>query len=231
MNVGDVHRAEPPAVVLSDKSPDVKCTQLPHKLKGGYDGAVLSAVKKMGLSLGHFELWVDEHPGSVLSHLKHMPPAMQANVASTALFIRSANPGVDAKTSWREAAALVHCSEKYDINPDLATAMAHVESTFNPDAVSSKGASGVMQVMWGLHSDLLRSKGIEADDNAENPLYDPEKAIEAGCLLMSRYIKASDGSVQRALERYYGARSSVYRDKVNSNIVRIMIYRASLNQQ
>ena len=221
---------EPSVSVVRDKSPDVKSAQPPAVSKGRYDVSVLSAVEKMGLSLGHFDAWTDEHRGSFLNHLKHMPPSMQANVASAALFIRSANPRIDPKTAWREAAALVHCSEKYDINPDLATAMAHVESTFDPDAVSPKGASGVMQVMWGLHRDLLRSKGIEADDDAENPLYDPEKAIEAGCLLMSRYIKASGGSTERALERYYGARSSVYIGRVNNNIVRIMIHRASLNQ-
>ena len=105
----------------------------------------------------------------------------------------------------------------------LSTAVAHAESTFNPDAVSPKGAQGVMQVMWRIHNGLLVANGIEATPG-QNPLADPETAIDAGCLLLSRYIKAC-GSVQAAMERYYGGRSSSYRSKVNGNITKIMNHR------
>ena len=209
-------------VVLSRYSPN----KLPVGAKIGYSRYVVSAVGEMGLSLDHFDVWAAEHPGSVIKHVKYMPDAMQRDVASIALFIRKSNYRIDAKTSWREAAALVHYSAKYGGPSALTTAVAHVESTFNPNAVSSKGASGVMQVVWRIHNGLLQSNGIQATPG-ENPLSDPEHAIAAGCLLLSRYIRAS-GSVQKAMDRYYGGPSEGYYKRVNGNMARLMTHSANL---
>lgn len=188
-----------------------------------YDASVLRALKKMNLSMDHLDLWLSEHPDSALKHLRYMPSAMQRDVASTALFIRSCNKRIDEKTAWREAAALVHYSAKYGVPSTLTTAVAHAESTFNPGAVSPKGAAGVMQVMWRIHNGLLESNGITGKDS----LADPEKGIAAGCLLLSRYIKAY-GSVQTAMNRYYGGYSSGYQRKINRNMVKIATHHASM---
>ncbi|MDR1514484.1 MAG: transglycosylase SLT domain-containing protein [Synergistaceae bacterium] len=192
----------------------------------GYDASVLRAVREMNLVLDHFGAWLEEHPDSALARIRFMSSATQRNVASTALFIRKTNPKIDAKTAWREAAALVHYSAKYGVPFALSTAVAKAESTFNPDAVSPKGASGVMQVMWKIHKGLLNSNGIYAASGA-NPLSDPEKAIAAGCLLLSRYLRAY-GSLQLAMNRYSGGGSASYLRKVNSNIASIMNHEAEL---
>jgi soluble lytic murein transglycosylase-like protein len=151
---------------------------------------------------------------------------MQKDVASIALFIRKSNCKIDAKTAWREAAALVHYSAKYGVPVALTTAVAQAESTFNPNAVSSKGASGVMQVMWKIHNGLLRSNGIQATPGV-NPLADPEHAIAAGCLLLSRYIRVY-GSVHKAMDRYYGGPSAGYQRKINGNIAKLMRHQSKL---
>jgi hypothetical protein len=200
--------------------------QLPKGAKIGYDSSVVKVIKDMNLVLDHFDLWIAEHPGSALKHLKYMPEPMQEDVASIALFIRKSNFKIDAKTAWREAAALVHYSAKYGVPSALTTAVAQAESTFNPDAVSSKGASGVMQVMWKIHNGLLQSNGIYATPG-KNPLADPEHAIAAGCLLLSRYIRAY-GSVQKAMDRYSGMSSTAYQRKINVNISRLMSHRSKL---
>lgn len=187
-----------------------------------YDSFVLKILKKMTLSAGHLDLWIAEHPDSALRHLRYMPTGMQRDVASTALFIRSCNARIDEKTAWREAVALVHYSAKYGVPSTLTTAVAHAESTFNPRAVSPKGAAGVMQVMWRIHNGLLESNGITGKDS----LADPEKGIAAGCLLLSRYIKAY-GSVQTAMNRYYGGNSPGYQRKINSNMVKIATHHAT----
>jgi soluble lytic murein transglycosylase-like protein len=192
----------------------------------GYDAAVLRAVREMGLTLDHFDSWMDLHPETSLARVRFMPVRMQQNVASTALFIRKTNARIDAKTAWREAAAFVYYSAKYGVPSALATAVGKTESAFDPDAVSPKGASGVMQVMWKIHSGLLVANGIHAA-SSENPLSDPEKAIAAGCLLISRYIKAY-GSVQTAMDRYYGGSSASYKRKVNRNIASIINHHAQL---
>jgi hypothetical protein len=201
-------------------------TAAPPHTQIGYDVSVLRAIREMGLVLDHFDVWIEEHPGSSLARIRFMPPAMQRNVASTALFIRKTNPRIDAKTAWREATAFVHYSAKYGVPSALSTAVAKAESTFNPDAISPKGASGVMQVMWKIHKGLLNSNGIYAASGA-NPLSDPEKAIAAGCLLLSRYLRAY-GSLQMAMNRYSGGGSTSYLRKVNRNMASIMNHEAEL---
>ncbi len=201
---------------------------LPAGPQVGYDPAVLLAMKKMGLSIEKLDAWIDAHPDSTLRHIKYMSADMQKDVAGTALFIRKANNRIAPKTSWREASALVHYSGKYGVPSALATAVAHTESTFNPDAVSSKGASGVMQVMWRIHNHLLQANGITPTDGS-NPLADPEQAIAAGCLLLSRYLRAYD-SVASAMERYYGGKSASYQRKINRTIARLLDHHAKLYQ-
>ena len=210
------------APAFSRYSPD----RFPGGTEIGYSRYVVSAMKEMGLSLDNFDAWMAEHRESAIKHIKYMPSSMQKDVAGIALFIRKSNSGIDAKTAWREAAALVHYSGKYGVPSALTTAVAAAESTFNPNALSSKGASGVMQVMWNIHNGLLQSNGIRAVPG-NNPLADPEHAIAAGCLLLSRYIRAC-GSVQKAMDRYYGASSANYRRKINVNIAKLMTHRSNL---
>jgi soluble lytic murein transglycosylase-like protein len=162
----------------------------------------------------------------VIKHIKYMPVTMQKDVANIAVFIRKSNYRIDEKTAWREAAAFVHYSAKYGVPSALTAAVAQTESTFNPNAVSPKGAAGVMQVMWRVHNGLLQSHGIQATPGT-NPLADPEHAIAAGCLLLSRYIRAS-GSVRKAMDRYYGASSVSYYKRINVNIAKLMTHKAKL---
>ncbi|MDR1915810.1 MAG: transglycosylase SLT domain-containing protein [Synergistaceae bacterium] len=219
------------APMLFDKPPDSYYARYQYPgggrlsdAKVAYDPSVVAVVKEMGFTLEHFGAWQEEHPGSVVKNIKYMSAEMQRNVASTALFIRKSNCRIDVKTAWREAAALVHYSAKYGVPSILTTAVAKVESTFDPDAVSSKGASGVMQVMWRIHNGLLMSNGIQPTPG-NNPLADPEYAIAAGCLLLSRYIRAY-GSVHAAIDRYYGKNSASYQRKVNSGISSILTHRS-----
>lgn len=178
------------------------------------DPAVLAALEKMGLSKDHIELWSSEHPLSTLNNLKDMPAKKQRDVASVAAFIRSVNKNISPKVSWREACALVYYSAKYGVPTELAVGVAKTESRFNPSAQSKSGACGVMQVMWKVHSGMLQSKGIASK---KDHMFDPERGIEAGVMLISRYISAY-GTVQKALNRYYGGISTAYLKKVNKNM-------------
>ena len=182
-----------------------------------YDPLVMGNLKKMDLPFNAVDGWLLEHPDSSLRYLPYMSAVNQRNVAKLAEYIRDHNSRIDAKTAWREAAALVHYSNKYGVPTALVAAVAHTESTFDPSAVSSRGARGVMQVMWNVHYGLLSSNGI---DNIE-AMADPEKGIAAGCLLLSRYIRAY-GSAQGALNRYYGAISSSYQRKINTKMLRLL---------
>jgi hypothetical protein len=218
-----LERHNPARASAVDGAFSLKLHEMP---KVGYDLSVRRALRDMGLTVDRLDLWIKNLPGTALSHVRYMPMTMQQYVASTAIFIRKSNPRIDEKTAWREAAALVHYSSKYGVPYPLTIAVAQIESTFDPNAVSSKGASGVMQVMWDLHQQLLRANGIRPTPGS-NPLADPEHAIAAGCLLISRYLKAC-GSVQSALERYYGASSVSYQRKVNRNMASVMNHHSEL---
>ena len=59
------------------------------------------------------------------------------------------------------------CSEKYGVNSCLVKAVIHAESGYNPNAVSSKGASGLMQLMPGTARSLKVADRFNPKDNVE----------------------------------------------------------------
>ncbi len=179
-----------------------------------YDASIYTALKKQGLTEGHIGVWQDEHPLSTLNKLETLPPGKQKKVANIAAFIRKVNPKISHKTAWREACALVFYSVKYGVPSDLAVGIAKTESRFNPAAQSKAGALGVMQVVWRVHNGMLRAKGIAA---TRDHMFDPERGVEAGVLILSRYISAY-GTVQKALNRYYGGIAHNYVKKLNNNM-------------
>jgi len=160
----------------------------------------------MKLTPQHLYKWQAEKPTSLLLQIHQWPAEKQQMAAALALYIRSQNRNVSARDTWREAVAFVHYGEKYGLPVDMAVAVAQVESRFDPHARSSEDALGPMQVLWRIHSHLLKHHLglVSAKD-----LLDAEKGVGAGCLLLSRYLKVHD-TQKAALTRYLGAASTSY---------------------
>ncbi len=59
------------------------------------------------------------------------------------------------------------CSEKYGVSPSLVKAVIHAESGYNPQAVSRKGASGLMQLMPETAKSLKVANRFNPKDNVE----------------------------------------------------------------
>ena len=207
----NVKAVESKTAVIYD-SPGDKPSEQPAAPK--YDNSVSAALKRQGLTEGHLEVWQDEHPLSILNKLETLAPAKQKRVAAIAAFIRKVNPKLSYKTAWREACALVYYSDKYRVPYELAVSVAKAESRFAPTAQSRSGALGVMQVVWRVHNGMLRAKGIAAK---RDHMFDPERGVEAGVMILSRYITAY-GTVQKALNRYYGGIAHSYVKKLNNNM-------------
>jgi soluble lytic murein transglycosylase-like protein len=186
-----------------------------------YDSSVVTALKKMGLSPQHLDLWIQTQPESALQDLASLPGSLQRSVANVALYIRSHNSRVSPKVAWREAAALVKYTGRYGLPLPLAVAVAHTESRFDPNSQSNKGAMGVMQVVWRVHNGLLQAHGIET----KRQMFDPEKGIAAGCLLLSRYLKAY-GTAKKAIDRYYGGVADGYWRAVQDRMQRLVAHAA-----
>lgn len=180
----------------------------------GLHSSVRSSLKKMGLTAEHIDLWANEHPRSTLKFLGDMTEKKQQKVANVATFIRKVNRSVSPKVAWREACAMVFYSHKYNLPVDLIVGLAKVESRFNPSAYNRSGAMGVMQVMWKVHNGMLGAKGIAMK---RDHMFDPERGVEAGVLILSRYVNAY-GSMQKALNRYYGGVAHSYIRKINTNM-------------
>lgn len=83
-----------------------------------------------------------------------------------------------------------------DISAELVISVIHVESAFNPYAVSYVGAQGLMQVMPFWKNELGRG-----DDN----LIDVSTNLRYGCTILRHYLDREKGDWTRALARYNGS--------------------------
>lgn len=82
-------------------------------------------------------------------------------------------------------------SNKYSIPNKLLKAVAKVESNYNPNAVSSSGASGVMQLM----PDTARGLGV-------TDVFDVEQNIHGGAKYLSQLYKKYEGDLELTLAGY-----------------------------
>jgi LysM repeat protein len=85
--------------------------------------------------------------------------------------------------------ALGKAQEKYGLGSGedcfrIVKAMIETESSFDPNAVSSVGARGLMQVMKAAAEEM----GFKHDD-----MFDPQKNIECGVLYLAKYMKVFFG--------------------------------------
>ena len=83
------------------------------------------------------------------------------------------------------------CAAKYGVNPSLIKAVIHAESGYNPNAVSRKGASGLMQLMPGT----ARSLKV-------NNCFDPQDTVEGGVKYLRFLLDTFRGDVSLAVAAY-----------------------------
>ncbi len=87
--------------------------------------------------------------------------------------------------------AIEEAAERYQLDPALIKAIIMAESGFNPNAVSKRGAQGLMQLM----PRTARSLGVEDSFN-------PEANIHAGSEYLKRLLNRFDGNLELALAAY-----------------------------
>ena len=101
----------------------------------------------------------------------------------------------------RVMAAIVREARRNGLDPALVAAVIQVESHFDPFAVSSAGASGLMQLMLPTARWLLE-KGPEPKKVRPAHLFNPVFNIELGTGYLAHLMSRFDGDLTRALIAY-----------------------------
>lgn len=172
-------------------------------------------VDHIGIYVGNGKMIDAAHPGTSvrIENIVDSPTAIRRIVPNASqgvspgfaalaagLGLSSSSTGTSGLGSQTGASAFSSlfdsASTRYGLPDGLLSAVAKAESNFNPNATSSAGALGMMQIMPGT----AKSLGV-------NPL-DPAQAIDGAARMLSSGIKHF-GSVQLALAAYNAGSSAV----------------------
>jgi len=96
--------------------------------------------------------------------------------------------------------AIAMSAAKHNVDPNLVRAVVKVESDFNPNAVSRKGAMGLMQLMPATAREL----------KVKNP-FDPEQNVDAGVRHLKQLLENYGGDVNLTLAAYNAGSGAVAR--------------------
>lgn len=127
--------------------------------------------------------------------------------APTATPVRGAATGAPAKTGTAASAPPViqnlvqKTAGRFQVDPKLVDAIIRVESAYNPRAVSSKGAMGLMQLIPAT----AQRFGVK------NP-FDPRQNIRGGVTFLRYLLDRFNGNVPLSLAAYNAGEHRVGRD-------------------
>ncbi|MBM7565671.1 lytic transglycosylase domain-containing protein [Paenibacillus sacheonensis] len=121
----------------------------------------------------------------------NMMPTNGLNSLMPMLSSMNAQPDSNSGDSAGYEAWIDQAAAKYGIDPTLIKAVIHTESGYDPNAQSSSGAKGLMQLMDGT------ARGLGVANS-----FDPQQNIEGGTKFLSYLMRKYGGNEEAALAAY-----------------------------
>ena len=125
-----------------------------------------------------------DFPAALQSELKTQPAVAAPGYAAKKQTAGTAAPGDIGNL-------ITSAAKKYGVDPKLVSAVAEAESNYRPDAVSSTGAVGVMQLM----PDTAAALGVAN-------VYDAQQNIDGGAKYLKEMLNDFGGDVRKAVAAY-----------------------------
>jgi soluble lytic murein transglycosylase len=88
--------------------------------------------------------------------------------------------------------SVIKYSSEFNLEPELVLAVIKAESSFSKDAVSSKNATGLMQLMY--ETAYSGAKELKIIDFTRQKLLEPDVNIRLGCWYMKKLINEYDST-------------------------------------
>lgn len=110
-------------------------------------------------------------------------------------------------------AQVYESAQKYNIDPLLIFSIIKAESKFDSNAMSNRGAKGLMQIMdktgeWAATE-------LNMTDFSPDQLFDTKVNIDIGCWYVAKLLKQYDGNISTLLAAYNAGTGNVYKWRNN----------------
>ena len=103
---------------------------------------------------------------------------------------------------------IVEMADEFELDPWHIAAVIRCESSFNPNATSSAGARGLMQIMPDT-GQWLAGKFDEDDGFDPETLYEPETNMKYGCWFLNWLMKRYNRDIVLVTSAYHAGHGTV----------------------
>lgn len=144
--------------------------------------------------------WAPEDPWRLVAEVPVVRGSEPSTPELVARFLDEHDVRLSPAKVFAIADAVAEESRRHRIDPALLLAVICSESGFRTDAVSEKGAIGLMQLLPSTAQEV--SDDLELEWGGEVRLLDPEVNIALGSFYLRRLIDTFDGDLSLALTAY-----------------------------